>query len=56
MLLNIQIMFFRLIIFLMETLFNKFHCLFINKWCDSIYFEINLTHVLSFYHIELDRK
>jgi hypothetical protein len=40
----------------METLFNKFHCLFINRWCESRYFEHNPTHVLSFYRSELDRQ
>jgi len=49
-------MLFRLIIFLMKTLFNKFHYLFINRWCESRYFELNPTYVLSFYHSELDRQ
>jgi hypothetical protein len=49
-------MLFRLRIFFKETLFNKFHCLFINKWCESRYFENNSTHVLKFYQSELDRQ
>ena len=56
MLLNIQIMLFRLRIFFLETLFNKFHCLFINRWSESRYSEINPTHLLSFYRNELDRQ
>jgi hypothetical protein len=56
MLLNIQIMMFRLIIFFMKTLFNKFYYLFINRWCESRYFENNPTHILSFYHNELDNQ
>jgi len=40
----------------MKTLFNKFHCLFINRWSESRYSEINPTHVMSFYRNELDRQ
>jgi hypothetical protein len=40
----------------MKTLFNKFHCLFINIECEGKYFEHNLTHVLSFYCSELERQ
>jgi hypothetical protein len=49
-------MLFRLRIFVMETLFNKFHCLFINRWCRIRYFKHNSTHVLSFYRNELDKR
>jgi hypothetical protein len=40
----------------MKTLFNKFHSLFINIWCEGKYFERDLTHVLSFYCSELERQ
>jgi len=56
MLLIIQIMLSRLIIFFIETISNKFHCLFINIWCESRYFENNPTYILSFYCREIDRK
>jgi hypothetical protein len=56
MLLIIQIMLFRLRVFFMEILFNKFHCLFTSRWCESKYFENKPTHVLLFYHSKLDRQ